>query len=97
MKTKRKVESRKGIRRRVSTFSTERHIREFHVVVIKSRQRNAQKSVLYVQSFFLPINPMLLFLTFPLPSWSSVLKLPMTKKSEPTNVNCICKIQSTLF
>ena len=52
MKTKRKVESRKGIRRRVSTSSTERHIREFHVVVIKSRQRNAQKSVMYVQSFF---------------------------------------------
>ena len=42
--------------------------------------------------FFLLINPMLLFLTFPLPS--SVVKLPMTKESEPTYVNCICKIQS---
>ena len=47
--------------------------------------------------FFWPINPMLLFLTFRLPSPSSVLKLPMTKESEPTNVNCICKTQSTLL
>ena len=39
--------------------------------------------------FFLLINPMLLFLTFPLPSPSSVFKLPMTKESEPTYVNCI--------
>ena len=46
--------------------------------------------------FFLPINPLLLFVTFPLSSPSSVLKLPMTKESEPTNVNCICKIQSSL-
>ena len=43
--------------------------------------------------FFMLINPMLLFLTFPLPSPSSVLKLPMTKESEPTYVKCI-KIQS---
>ena len=35
VKTKRKVESRKGIRSCVSTSSTERHIREFHAVVKK--------------------------------------------------------------
>ena len=44
-----------------------------------------------VKFFFFLLNPMLLFPRFPLPS--SVLKLPMTKESEPTDVNCI-KIQS---
>ena len=34
----------------MSTSSTKREIRQFHVVVVQRRQRNVQKSVMYVQS-----------------------------------------------
>ena len=34
----------------VSTSSTKREIRHFHVVVVQRRQRNVQKSVMHVQS-----------------------------------------------
>ena len=54
----------------VFTSSIKREIRHFHVVVVHWRQRNAQKSVMQVQSnpiAFLPF-------PFPLPSLSSLLK-----------------------
>ena len=38
------------IRRRLFTFSITREIRHFHVVVVKRRQRNVQKSVIHVQT-----------------------------------------------
>ena len=56
----------------VSTSSTKREIRQFHVVVVQRRQRNVQKSVLHVQSCLLikPIG----FLQLSLPSPSSLFK-----------------------
>ena len=54
----------------VSTSSTKREIRQFHVVVVQRRQRNVQKSVLHVQNCLLikPIG----FLRLSLPSPSSL-------------------------
>ena len=61
----------------VPTFSTNREIRNFHVVVEKWRQRNVQKrSVMHVQSCCLANLNLLFFLSFALTSPSSLLKLP---------------------
>ena len=55
-----------------------REIRHFHVVVVQTRERNVQKSVMHVQSCFLLIKP-IVFLTFSLSSASLDLKIPDTK------------------
>ena len=53
--------------------STKCEIRHFHVVVVKRRQRNVQKSVMHVQSC---LSKPVAFLPFSLPSPSSLRKLP---------------------
>ena len=45
-----KFKRERKIRRRLFTFSITREIRHFHVVVVKWRQRNEQKSVIHVQT-----------------------------------------------
>ena len=58
-----------------SSFKPVREIRRFHVAVVQRRLRNVQKSVMQVQSCFDNVN-LLLFLSFLLPSPSSLLKVP---------------------
>ena len=43
-------ERERKVRRHLLTFSINREIRHFHVVVVQWRQRNVQKSVMHVQS-----------------------------------------------
>ena len=43
-------ERERKVRRHLFTFSINREIRHFHVVVVQWRQRNVQKTVLHVQS-----------------------------------------------
>ena len=62
------------------TSSTKREIRHFHVVVVQGRQRNAQKSVMHVQSCCFANLNLLLFWPFSLTSPSSLLKLPRIHK-----------------
>ena len=64
------------------TSYSKREIRHFDVVVVQGRQRNVQKSVMHVQSCkpkhigFLPFS-------LPLPSPSSMLKLPFIGTETP--------------
>ena len=50
LKFTRSLKRERKIRRRFFTFSITREIRHFHVVVVKWRQRNVQKSVIHVQT-----------------------------------------------
>ena len=67
-------ERERQIRCRLFTSSINRKIRDFHAVVVQSRQRNVQKSVLHVKVVVLLIRP-IAFLTFSPPSTPSLLKL----------------------
>ena len=69
----------------VSTSSTKREIRHFHVVVEQRRQRNVQKSVMYVQSCcqFAYLTYCFFFLPFWLPSPSSLLELKNNETKTP--------------
>ena len=55
----------------VFTYSTKREFRQFHVEVAQRWQRNVQRRAIHVQSCCF-----IAFLTFSLPSSSSLLKLP---------------------
>ena len=46
------LERETKIRRRLFTSSAKREVRHFHVQIVQWRQRNAQKSVMHVQSCF---------------------------------------------
>ena len=65
--------------------SIKREFRHLHVVVVQQRQRNVQKSVMHVQSCCFAIA----FLSFSLPSPSSLLKLP---NDELKSDAAICKM-----
>ena len=64
-------------RRWLFTYSIKREIRHFYVVVVQSRQRNVQKSVMHVQSCCCCAKFVACFLTFLLPSASLDLKVPI--------------------
>ena len=69
------LEKERKIRRREFVSSIKRSIRKFHVLVMQCRQRNVPKRVMHVRVVVLVIKP-IAFLTFSLPSPSSLLKLP---------------------
>ena len=48
----------------VFTSSIKREIRQFHVVVVKQRQKNVQKSVMHVQNCCFPLSKAVAFLLF---------------------------------
>ena len=69
------LEKERKIRRRVFASSIKRSIRKFHVLVMQCRQRNVPRRVMHVRVVVLVIKP-IAFLTFSLPSPSSLLNLP---------------------
>ena len=71
----------------VFTSSIKRETRRFHVVVVQQRQRNVQNSVIHVQSCcFANLKPNA-FLSFALPSPSSLVKLPNVANSMTSAAN----------
>ena len=68
--------------RRLFTIAIKRKISHFHVVVVWKRQRNVQKSVTHVQTFFLLIEAIIVFfLSRSLPSRCWILKSLIERSS----------------
>ena len=97
----------KRIRKAVDLCSRplKKKICQFHFVAAQQRQRNVQKSVLHVQSCCF-VNLNIAFMTFSLPSSTSLLKIPkMTKMTnlkccgEPKTLTCLwkCEMASPLY